>query len=570
MKLACRFKLSLSCAIFALTVSGHIGAATEMASNPMGFSPMERPSNSCADDLQLAAPDLFLQEFAADPEAVYERVQARAKKAFDAGKDTFAFTEMRPVLAKILKAIDKNLAGELTPGRRDRFLALKTKGEKIYKDGVPYHPFIRFLFEFLHLVDEIYREVNPQYDKERFHEKLAKHELDKALEEWPDAIIFFSFQPVDTKYFLDTRTSPLHLVGGTLTHLFADGFPLTPTEFGYHDVGHFSYMIMRDKALRARKGAGWDEKRARKKWKQNRKYYESKELQLFKTDPVLAHAAHLVRFEVIHERGYQYDLASLKSQFESGRWATVVREKLQNGFWAEPPITVEQAARLDEARLWLLKITEDKIIEEAANHLRGYAPSSHVEFYVQPAVLPARGYVHYIEVSNKGAQAYLYLEDHDQGYHVSVYDVTLAQVKKSPMSPFSKVFVEKMNELLMTDQARLPSGEVVTVNKVVIGDDISVKVEVQGTSGEARFVSVDECAPVGERKRPAPAMDAVVLFKIEQILWLAQNHQVAKFNLIPGVEKIDSTFIAVKDDLVTVGTPERRIRLQDIFFEEDW
>jgi hypothetical protein len=563
-----------------LAFTAHAFAIPTAVDNPMGFAPMERPPANCADDLKLAAPDLFLQKFQADPEEVYEKIQARAKKAFDAGESTFSFYEMQPVLAKILKAIDKNLAGDLTPARRDRFLKLKDTGERLKKEKVPYHPFIRYLFEFLHLVDEIYREAFPQYDKEKFHEKLAKHELEKALEEWPDAIIFFSFQPVNTKYFLDTRTAPLHLVGGTLTHLFADGFPLTPTEFGYHDVGHFSYMIMRDKALRARKGPGWDEKRARKKWKQNKRYYNAKELELYKTDPVLAHAANLVRFEVIHERGYQYDLASLKSQFESSRWATVVLEKLQNGFWAQPPITIEQAARLDEARLWLLKITEEKIKAEAARHLLGYAPHSRVEFYYQPSVLPSRGVVHHIEISNRGAQAYLYLEDHDQGYHVSVYDVTLAQVKKSPFSPFTIEFVEKMNELLMRDQALLSTGELVTVNKVIIKDDVSVKVEVDVPLRGTRLVSIEDCTPTGQRKRPAPAMDAVVLFKIEQILWLAQNKQFAKFNLIPGVEKIEASFLEVKNGLVKIGPSgeevsgvppsERWIHLQDIFFEEDW
>lgn len=462
--------------------------------------------------------DAYLKALLESPLETFQKLRTRAREALRLGHDDIVFAEMEPTLIKMLTALQDRLsvtgAAALHPEERIRFEKVLETGRAIQKAGIYYKPFTRYTMEFIGAIDADYRRKNPQYQS-RYHEELAKVDLEKVLARSPFTFVFPSFDPVSQIDFIQTRAAPVHLVGLSLTGLFGDGFHLTPAEFAWHDWGHIGFVSLRDFDLLSDPNADPDQVVA--EWEQNRKRLYVRLQRLVQKDPELAEAALLTLFEVVRERGYPYDLHRLKPQFEISKWSEIIDRKLQNGFWGSFKIPKGSQARLTEARNWLLKTTESLIERESTAQINALRASRQpVRVRVTPRAKDAEGTLVAIEFSPSGPPQAVFMTAEGE-VRTSLMDVSLAQVSTDGAPAIPDTAVQEMESILLSRTYL----------------DYKVRVD---TSGEIEIVSggktekIDPAHP--PLARPAYSkIEPVEIYKIRQLLAEHQRGRKLRFTL---------------------------------------
>ncbi len=393
------------------------------------------------------ADDRFVQELMEDSNAVYDRLRQRALAAKDEGLKTFSFLEMAPTLRAVLAKIDYFIASPSTSAdAKETYRNLLSRGLELQSEKIPYQEFIRWSMQFIESVDREFRRVNPQYTS-YYHQNLAKNGVEDLLEKWPNVIVFPSFQAVGFDYFFKTRNVPVHIIGFSTEALFADGYMLTPAEFAYHDWGHIEFLSLRDIDHLTDPYAKLSN--TLKEWKENREDFLSALDALRESDRDLFRGVQMTFFEVLHERGYPYDLFRLKAQFETSKWTEILHRKLTNNFWKNIVFTPAQLSRLDEARAWLLSMTKYFIEKRNLKNIHALkAESESVRIRLTPPVQTFHGYFDSAFFDDEGKIWVNFKETEQLDQVAGLYDVSLAQISDKDAPNISLETIALLEKLL--------------------------------------------------------------------------------------------------------------------------
>lgn len=138
-----------------------------------------------------------------------------------------------------------------------------------------------------------------------------------------------------------------------LVHKNVEGNVLRPVEMTFHDIGHAIVMNRIDrKCFDASQLRGLDQIR---EWVDVEKEYRSEYERLI--DPMLKSAIILYIFDIVHDRGYQYEPILLLQQFESKSNLENIKTKISRNNYEGYDITFP-LDMIDSAQEWLITTTK--------------------------------------------------------------------------------------------------------------------------------------------------------------------------------------------------------------------
>lgn len=471
--------------------------------------------------------DPFVSTLQADPVGVYLRYFRRAVQAKLAGKATFSMgEEFLPKVRQILARIESQLRRKDIPAASTAaFKQLYRDGRAILKAKVPYHDFIRWSMKTLRQVDADFRAARPEFTS-YYHENLAKEVIEDSLAKWPYVLAFPSFQSVGFDYFLETRVAPFHLFGASMTNLFGDGYELPPAEWSFHDWGHIEFLSLRDIDHLTDAHGGIESTLL--EWLKNRDQILGAVRALKDSDSDLFAPVRVLLFEIIHERGYPYDLTRLKAQFETHKWTDIIRRKLTNNFWQNMIFSPAQLARLEESRLWLLKLTKRLIIEKNLKQIGWMnARKTPVQIRYVPPVDTFTGRFREADFSIEGRLMLNF--DTDAGPRRStIYDVSLAQISDAGVADYSRETISKVEQALWIQwkgtQVFAPedTGRVLPLRiiRIFVGEDGVFKVRLHAEGVNDQDVELERLIVPYEVTTNEFAIKDVEIYKLRQVLSL--------------------------------------------------
>lgn len=450
----------------------------------------------------------------------------------------FSFEPHSVILKRALIDLRLRQMDGLSPEHQEKIARTMDHAKELLSEGSPYKAVHRFIFyEYLAVCDQLFLQQHPHLTG-RFHFENAEHVLEKMLARGPDRLMFFSFQDVDPEYFATTRGAPLDMIG---LHTqgsrpgepipYADGFPMMPSEFSWHDVGHIEFMAMRDFAYLdftfkpiERVVQEWDLSRRRigEFWKS------------FAADVNLYDAMALILFEILHERGYQYSFSVLKSQLDTPKWTEILIRKRDNNYFSNwPNFNFDVFDRLDEARRELLRFLNETRIKDQLLHIQ-----AHQGFELEMRVVhtPRVGYAqanlvrlriiepHQIEVDLIDPQGQPYVSDNDH--------MILAQVNPVRVSPFTDAVVAKIEALFATGGVGPSAGRWIEVSN---SGELFVSSSQERTPLDQIDISPGTHPNLLEKRR---------ILQMRQVLGSFERNTPLSFT----IEKTERTLIGVLED----------------------
>lgn len=335
-------------------------------------------------------PEQFVHDLQQDPVGQF--------LAFQKNEPSLDFARNRPLHLRLLADLNERLLPgsvlerEEFKGFRKRFIDLQDRAVGLYQEGLPRGDFSNFVMDYVNLFDDLFCSTDFSLTG-KYHQDFSKRLVGEVLNPQGVSQAFFSCEPVDDLYFWDIRPAAIYLQwlvvppsfnvtassykGGPVVDRealtrYIDGLELPPKEITCHDIGHSYYMKRQDdwlfETLDETPGA------LVKDWCRTKDAYKQAWRALCETDPVLGRAVQFLLSEVIHERGYQFYLPILHQQFSSTKWAAMIGFKKGNRYWGDQGITDEEFSRLEEARCWLLTLTDELLIERNTRDLHRFDP----------------------------------------------------------------------------------------------------------------------------------------------------------------------------------------------------
>ncbi len=407
------------------------------------FPIMATSSQQFTNDQKLAEQEMsILKEFSLDPISVFVRVRNLPKNK----EGEILYGPFQPVLKRLILDMKSRIGEE----KIDQFYH---EALQLLHDGIPYKATIRLVFRYLEHVDQFFLRLHPDLAGS-FHRDNAGGVLENLLDRAPDIFIFPTFQEVDINFFLQTRSIPFHIVGLDLKGLqsgeqppYADGFPMKPSEFAWHDLGHIEFMADRD--FRYLDSTFKPLERVVNEWDFTRRrilsFLDSK-----KSNPHLHAAMQLILFEILHERGYQYSLAVLKAELDTPKWTEILERKQANNYFKRwPEINNALFAQLENARRSLfgfvekMRYKDQKVYIEA---LHGTEISVRVTHF--PKVHYGRGELKNIILKKSLEHTVELLKSDGHTIVLKISDLILAQVNPTVETPFDSESCERLEYIL--------------------------------------------------------------------------------------------------------------------------
>jgi ribose-phosphate pyrophosphokinase len=521
------------------------------------------PGAECQGSLVKKYEDAFVEALEVDPLAVYNDLRRRALEAKAAGQKTFNFPEMIPTIGVIQEKIrELSLAKDLTKEEWDRYFELNRDSHALLSGNVPYHDFIRWSMRFIEHVDSVFRRRNPKFTS-YYHQNLAKNVVEDLLAKWPDVLAFPSFQAVGIDFFHKTRVVPVHLVGFTTEAIFGDGFDLTPAEFAYHDWGHIEFLSLRD--IDHLTDPYFRLSSTLLEWRENRDAILSALAKLQNEDPDLFRGVNMTLFEVLHERGYPYDLFRLKAQFETTKWTEILFRKLTNNFWKNLVFTEQQLSRLHEGREWLLALTRKLIEERNTERIQSLrAHESPVRVRYTPPVKTFQG-IFTGAYFNEEGKIFARFKSGADTKSCGLMDVSLAQISNEGAPDFSQETIAQLEKLLWVQWkgARLElKGDASHVpyrlSAIEMNTAGGLEMLVRDARGdEKRVAIVDVVIPYAVSTNEFVIKD-VEIYKLRQLLALHASGREATFIEQRAQESFEGKLLEVSE---ASGMMEARIEV---------
>ena len=285
----------------------------------------------------------------------------RANAAAAAGAKTFALPEFEPVAAAIA-----------SDGRVERVGA---SAQRWITDGASYHDLIRFCADYVTELDAVVPACEPVYVPK------VRDELEPLLALWPHVLALPSIGELCARDLLRLRAFPVHPLGVTHAAVWADGRQCSPAEFFFHDVDHARFKVREDLLAMGlplddayQNGTTLDPATGRHRsilpeafckvgpslWsmtEMRRSLLES----VFKSmdelrERSLADAAEWLLFQILHEKSFSLDAATLRRELATSRHVELLQKKSDNGFYGKNTPSVEVMDQLNSARHWLLDL----------------------------------------------------------------------------------------------------------------------------------------------------------------------------------------------------------------------
>ncbi len=371
--------------------TGTVANASDCTKLKAASEPLIRPKES------------FPAAFRKDPAGTYTRIIQRAHQELRSGKATFSLPEILPTMEFI--ATDLTSMEASSPNMRLRISQALAKSQDVISNGVPYRNALEVTADFIEIIDSITRSMHPELVS-NFVPKV-REEFAHLLRLAPAVIVFPSFSPLSAGFFLRTRGTPLFALGLVKSPFYADGNLLSPAEYFYHDVDHIRFMIREDliflgvnvpdayrmmdpdtpsstfNALTGKHNIildyvhNGDFKNLLYGPVEKRTGLAAKLLNgidaIKDQNPTLAKSAELLLFEIMHEKGYPWELTVLSKQLRDQVHIQKLKYKVDSNFFGPSwPISQETVANLPEAAKWLLTQIEPKRL--ASN---GRSPPAH-------------------------------------------------------------------------------------------------------------------------------------------------------------------------------------------------
>lgn len=327
---------------------------------------IEREEDFHQNYLDLVEKDrMFCEELQKHPAEKYLSLRSQSKQLQKRGEEDFSFAPHKAILGRVVKDLEQRKTRKFGQKYLAELESAKQKALELLKNGdPPYKATVRYIFQvYLPTLDLILFERHPGLKGKTFHQDNAEHLLEKFLAKGPDLLLYFSFNWLGDDFFVDTRPALMNLIGINLTGLddfskppYADKYPMSLTEFAYHDLGHAEFTTMRD--LDYLESDDKPLMRVVEEWESTRLKIKRAYDQVAEESPKLASSMKLLLFELLRERGFQFSLTVLKQELETEKWVYVLRKKLAEEFYDYYGIDKELFDLLDEARQLLVNAVE--------------------------------------------------------------------------------------------------------------------------------------------------------------------------------------------------------------------
>lgn len=488
-----------------------------------------------------------------NPVGVYKLLEQR---------DTdFTFSQQQPILLRVLADVNQRLETDSLlelPQFIDfhaRMVALQKRAIEIFHKGIPSEIFNPFVIDYVETMSALVKtgasDQGGTYHRD-FAERLSNH----VFQTGRGTHTFFTFKPVNDQYFWHIRPAATYLhwlvqappfitsaatyIGGPIVqpskqHMRIDGIDMNfgdLEEVTKHDIGHSFYMQRQDKWLFNM--LGFSRESSVESWNRAKNIYLRRIKQLSKTDRELSIAVSFLLSELIHERGYQYYLPILRQQLSSGKWTAMLQFKKNNNYWGSKGITDVQFNRLDEARKWLLSLTNDSLEKEnlsEATNLRKLAASVNVRKW-----LPVEDYL--------GTPREIEIED-VQNMRIK-FDVNGRRPKFTSLYQIALVLKPTATSPILTKE-KIAELELWIWRKHNSRTNISLKL-----SGDGKLQVVTEGnynpEPAPDNLPPQYRLSKVEIYKLERLLNLMRNNGATQFTVTHQPEIFTGTVRNVDTD----------------------
>lgn len=343
------------------------------------------------------------------------------------GRADFLNPYNRHAVQEILSRLENRLAG--SDAQDAELMQMAEEGRALLAtsaDATPYRATVEWVFRYIERRDLEVRKTPPAgITLTYFHTGYGRNRLKELLNEAPSMLLVFDFGLSPLKDVLSLQAAAFKVVAVNETAEFADAFWLSPAEAAYHDVGHAWLSHLRDKIVAKKRGMSLNE--LHRRGQRVNRILNQKTDQLQATQPQLASALTVYRFEVHHERGMPVDLRVLQDETNTTLRVASLRYKITSGFFGSTDIPEDLADRVDQARLWLQnEFQSDPIFSSA---LRDLPVGTKVQ--VQHYALAIEGSGTYVRTLHDSIEEVLVEFLTPQGTKVisKLQDVSLAQIE---------------------------------------------------------------------------------------------------------------------------------------------
>jgi hypothetical protein len=285
----------------------------------------------------------------------------RAAKAAAGGADTFSVPEFEPLAAAI--AADC------------RVESISDAAQRWATNGASYHDLVRLCADYVMELEAIVPPREPVYVPK------VRDELEPMLALWPHVLALPTTAHLSARELLRLRAFPVHPLGVTDKITWADGRPVSPAEFFFHDLDHARYKMREDLLTMGlhisdayRDGTTFDPVTGRHRailpeafgkvgpslWSIARDRCSLVDALLNGIDALpnrsLATAAEWLLFQILHEKSFPLHVPTLRRELETPHHIKLLQTKVDNGFYEKNTPSTDIMAQLNAAREWLIEV----------------------------------------------------------------------------------------------------------------------------------------------------------------------------------------------------------------------
>ena len=224
----------------------------------------------------------------------------------------------------------------------------------------------KIVIRYIETMYELAKMYQIKLNKSTYHTDFTNGFINNLLETGTNTQLFFTFQNMDAECLIDIRPTCIYPIQLLRLPYFAsgqessqdcllfkkvEGNELDFKEFTFHDLGHAYVMNRQDKWLFSNSEA--NAPTLIEEWIRNKNWYQTEYNAIKYTNPNLYKAIVLYLFDIVHDRGYQFDLPILRQQFRAIKNLLNIKTKVTRGDFqgVENDFPLDQ---IDEARLWLI------------------------------------------------------------------------------------------------------------------------------------------------------------------------------------------------------------------------
>lgn len=358
--------------------------------------------------------------------------------------------------------------------------------------------------------------------------------------------LFFTFKDLDDQYFIDVRPLCLYPVHLMSLADFSSEKPLIPTknakgyvesklvdfrEVTFHDIGHAHVMSRQDKWLF--ETCSRSPLELVTEWIRNKDWYINECNQLSETNYSLYKAIKLYLFDITHDRGYQFYLPILKQQFKAIKNLENLKSRIMRG---EFDNTYDRCIidYLDEARKWLLDITDKFIVRDNLDKIEKYKKDGYV-IKKYPDIESCFGVPINVIISKNG-KILVNFDSSGKTKTTSLYEIELISLP--------------VQDVILNDE------KISNINKLINNLQNSNNEFIQLDS-DANILNLTEKELDNDVKENTECgLKKIEIYKLERLLRLIKDAKTVKFSVskLPDVYESSDLLVNQEKENITIET----------------